>query len=112
VASANPEYHNLVVVADPGTTIWLIDDIWHPVEKGNGTLETSVLHGRYFVELGPSGPRGLAYPIELFGDLRLTQEMLISGPYCQRQSPVMPDENQGLTALAPSRKTRTANSSR
>ena len=85
-------YHRLVVVADPKTVIWLVDDAWHPVQRAVGTLDTSVLRGRYFVELGAAGPRGVAYPVELFGDLRLTGAMLEAGPACQRQAPVLSDE--------------------
>ncbi len=65
-------YHRLIVVADPKTVIWLVDDAWHPVQRAVGTLDTSVLHGHYFVELGAAGPHGVAYPVELFSDLRLT----------------------------------------
>jgi hypothetical protein len=85
-------YHRLVVAADPKTVIWLVDDSWHPVQRAVGMLDTSVLHGRYFIELGPAGPDGLAYPVELFSDLRLTQAMLETGPACQRQAPVLFDE--------------------
>jgi hypothetical protein len=91
-AKSSPVYHRLVVVADPKTTIWLVDDSWHPVQKATGTLDTSVLHGRYFIELGATGSKGVAYPIELFSDLRLTQESLEAGPACQRQPPKLLDE--------------------
>jgi hypothetical protein len=87
-----PVYHRLVVVADPKTVIWLVDDCWHPVQKAIGTLDTSVRHGRYFIELGATGPNGVAYPIELFSDLRLTQDMLEAGPVCRRQPPKLLDE--------------------
>jgi len=82
----------LVVLAEPTTTIWLVDDSWHPVQKETGKLDTSVLQGRYFIELGAAGPEGLAYPIELFSDLQLTQDVLEAGPACQRQPPRFPDE--------------------
>ena len=85
-------YHRLVVVADPNTVIWLVDDYWHPVQKTVGTLDTSVLHGRYFIELGAAGTDGVAYPIELFNDLQLTQEVIEAGPACQRQPPKLLDE--------------------
>jgi hypothetical protein len=91
-AEAERVYHRLVVVADPKTVIWLVDDSWHPVQRAVGTLDTSVLHGRYFAELGAAGPHGVAYPVELFTDLRLTQTMLEAGPACQRQAPVLSDE--------------------
>ena len=84
-------YHRLEVVADPKTLIWLVDDCWHPVQKAIGTLETSVLHGRYFIELGEAGPNGVAYPIELFSDLRVTQDLLEAGPACVRQPPKLLD---------------------
>jgi hypothetical protein len=90
-AEAGRVYHRLVVEADPKTVIWLVDDSWHPVQRAVGTLDTRVLHGRYFVELEAAGPDGIAYPVELFGDLRLTQAMLEAGPACQRQAPVLLD---------------------
>jgi hypothetical protein len=86
-------YHRLVIVADTKTVVWLVDDHWHPVQKGVGTLDTNALPGRYFVELGPTGPDGVAYPIELFGDLQLTQDVLEAGPSCQRQSPKLLEDN-------------------
>jgi hypothetical protein len=85
-------YHQLVVVADAKTVIWLVDDCWHPVQRAVGMVETSILHGRYFVELGAAGPDGVAYPVELFSDLRLTQAMLETGPARQRQAPVLSEE--------------------
>jgi hypothetical protein len=85
-------YHRLVVVADPKTIIWLVDDIWHPVQKAIGRLDTSVERGRYFIELGATGLKGIAYPIELFDDLRLTQNELEAGPACRRQPPKLLDE--------------------
>lgn len=85
-------YHRLVVAANPGTVIWLVDDAWHPVQKAVGTLDTSVLAGHYFIELGEPGPKGVAYPVELFGDRRLTQAALEAGPSFQRQPPKMLDE--------------------
>ncbi len=88
-ATTPPVYHRLVVVADSETVIWLVDDCWHPVHKAIGTLDTRVLRGRYFIELGEAGPSGVAYPMELFQDLRLTQEVLEAGPACQRQPPVL-----------------------
>src|SRR5436305_711314 len=84
-------YHRLIVVADPNAVIWLVDDAWHPVQKAIGTLDTRVLHGRYFLELGEPGPGGVAYPIELFSDLRLSQDMLEAGRACQRQPPQLLD---------------------
>lgn len=94
VAAAKTEavYRRLTIVADPNTVIWLVDDCWHPVQKAIGTLDTSVLHGRYFIELGETGLNGVAYPLELFGDLRLTQESLEAGPACLRQPPRFADE--------------------
>ncbi|HTU88482.1 MAG TPA: hypothetical protein VMF69_00145 [Gemmataceae bacterium] len=86
-----PVYHRLVVVAEPKAIIWLVDDYWHPVQKAIGTLDTSVLRGRYFIELGESGLNGVAYPIELFDDLRLTQDLLEAGPECLRQPPKLLD---------------------
>jgi hypothetical protein len=88
----NAVYHRLVVTTDPETTIWLVDDSWHPVQKAIGTLDTRILHGRYFIELGATGLDGVAYPIELFNDLRVTQDLLEAGPACQRQAPRLLDE--------------------
>jgi hypothetical protein len=85
-------YHRLIVAADPQTVIWLVDDDWHPVQKAVGTLDTNVLHGRYYIELGPTGPAGVAYPIELFSDLHLTQKALESEPAFERQPPKLLDE--------------------
>jgi hypothetical protein len=92
--TANSErvYHRLVVVGNPQTVIWLVDDSWHPVQKAIGTLDTRVLHGQYFIELNETDSRHVAYPIELFGDLRLDQETLKAGPACERQPPRMFDE--------------------
>lgn len=91
-AKTEPVYHRLVVVANPKTVIWLVDDGWHPVQKAISTLDTIVQHGRYFIELGVSGLNGDAYPIELFDDLRLTKELLEDGPVCQRQPPELLDQ--------------------
>jgi hypothetical protein len=91
-AKTKPVYHRLVVVAESNTVIWLVDDCWHPVQKAVGTLDTSILHGRYFIELGPTGLNGVAYPIELFSDLRLTQDFLVAGPACRRQPPRLLDD--------------------
>ena len=85
-------YHRLVVVADPGTDIWLVDDCWHLVQQAVGTLDTSALQGSYFLQIGESGPQSLAYPIELLSDLQLTKKDLDAGPKCDRQPPVFPDE--------------------
>jgi hypothetical protein len=89
--TTKPTYHRLLVTADPKMAIWLIDDRWHMVQRGTGTLDTSVLRGRYFIELEHCGPSGVAYPIELFTDLEVTQAQLESGPACQRQPPVFED---------------------
>jgi hypothetical protein len=86
-AESKRVYHRLIVVAHSKTVVWLVDDSWHPVEKAIGTLDTSVLRGRYFIELGATGPNGVAYPIELFSDVSVTQDVLEAGPACQRQPP-------------------------
>lgn len=85
-------YHRLVVVADPETVIWLVDDIWHPVQKAIGTLDTRVIPGHYFIDFWDDGDRDIAYPIHLHSDLRLTKEMLEAGPTCKRQAPKLLDE--------------------
>jgi hypothetical protein len=61
------------------------------VQKAVGTLDTRVLPGRYFIELGASGLSGVAYPIDLLSDVRLTKEMLEAGPVCERQAPMLLD---------------------
>lgn len=91
-AKSDRVYHRLVVVADPKTVIWLVDDCWHPVQRAIGTLDTRVLQGRYFLELGQSGPTGVAYPVELLTDLRLTRDVLEARPSCQRQPPKLLEE--------------------
>jgi len=85
-------YHRLVVVADPKTVIWLVDDSWHLVQKATGILDTRVRSGCYFIELGAAGLGGVAYPIELFDDLQLTCKALEAGPTCERQRPTLLDE--------------------
>jgi hypothetical protein len=80
-------YHRLVVLANPTTVIWLVDDAWHLVQKAIGTLDTSLLPGHYFIELDAVGAEGIAYPVDLFGDLRLSQSALMAGPTCRRQAP-------------------------
>ena len=85
-------YHRLIVEADPKTAIWLVDDAWHFVQKEIGRLDTSVLPGRYYIELDKPGLKGVAYPIELFSDLRFTQKELKAGPSCPRQAPIFEDE--------------------
>ncbi len=92
VAKPKRVYHRLVVVAEPKTAIWLVDDCWHLVQRAVGTLDTSVLPGRYYLELGESGPGGVAYPVDLFSDLRLTQAGLEAGPSCKRQPPKLLEE--------------------
>jgi putative addiction module component (TIGR02574 family) len=86
-------YHELTVFADPNTKIWLVCDQWHYVDSGVGSLKTSVLRGRYYIELGTSGLNGVAYPIELFSDLRLTQRELEACPACARQLPVITEDD-------------------
>ena len=87
-----PVYHRLIVSAQPKTLIWLVDDRWHPVESATGLMNTSVLRGRYYIELGATGRKGVAYPIELHSDLRVTQAELENGPACERQLPIFDDE--------------------
>ena len=86
-----PLYHRLVVIAKPKTAIWLVDDCWHLVQKEVGTLDTSVLPGRYFIELGKPRLKGIAYPIDLSGDLHLTQVELEVRATCPRQAPKLLD---------------------
>jgi hypothetical protein len=84
-AETQPEYHRLVIVATcPGTEIWLGDDLGYFVQKGIGTLESSLLPGNYTVEFGLGKP---AYPIRLAADSHYTQEELAAGPTCTRRVP-------------------------
>jgi hypothetical protein len=91
-SKAERDYHRLVFVADSETVIWLVDDSWHLVQKAVGTLDTRVLPGRYYIELGESGICGVAYPVELTSDLHLTMDMLEAGPVCEREAPKLLDE--------------------
>lgn len=79
----------MVNATEPKTDIWLVDDHWHPVQKASGTLKTSVLAGRYFIEIGAAGP---AYAVELTSDKRLTQQELEAGPSLLRQAPILLDD--------------------
>jgi len=92
IPKAKQVYHRLVVSAKPKTVIWVVDDAWFPVQKAVGKLDTSLLPGHYFIELEAVGAAGVAYPVELSGDLRLTQAALMSGPSCQRQAPKLPEQ--------------------
>lgn len=89
-AETQPEYHRLVIMATcPDTEIWLGDDLGHFVQKGVGTLESSLLPGNYTVEFG----LGTApYPIHLAADSHYTQEELAAGPTCARHIPKLLDD--------------------
>jgi hypothetical protein len=84
-AKTRPVYHRLVIVATrPATEIWLGDERGHFVQKGVGSLRTSLLPGTYTVEFG----LGTApYPICLAGKSRHTQAELAAGPACARRGP-------------------------
>ena len=71
-------------------------DCWHLVQKEVGTLDTRVLPGRYFIELGAPGFKGIAYPIDLSGDLHLTQAELEARATCPRQAPRFKENGPGL----------------
>ena len=88
-AKTKPAYHGLVIVATcPETEIWLGDDRGHFVQKGGGTLRTSLLAGNYTVEFG----LGTApYSICLAGESRYTQAELAAGPPCARRIPQLLD---------------------
>jgi len=78
-------YRELVIIAtSPTAEIWLGDDEGHFVQKGIGSLETSVMEGRYTVEFG-LGTR--TYPIHLTEDARYTEAQLRNGPSCPRPTP-------------------------
>ena len=56
-AKTKPVYHGLVIVATCSETeIWLGDDRGHFVQKGAGTLRTSLLPGNYTIEFGLLAP--------------------------------------------------------
>jgi hypothetical protein len=76
-AKTRPVYHGLVIVAAcPETEIWLGDDRGHFVQKGVGTLRTSLLPANYTVEFGLGTAR---YRICLAGESRHTQAELAAG---------------------------------
>ncbi len=113
-AKTNPVYHGLVIMATcPETEIWLGDDHGHFVQKGTGTLRTSLLPGNYTVEFGLSTT---PYPICLAGASRYTQAELAAGPTCARRIPQLldrPAERDGRNASSRRRrKTRRSNAGR
>ena len=78
-------YHRLIVRADdPGTEIWLGDDLGYFVQKDTGTLDTRLLPGDYTVEFGLGTAQ---YPIRLTQDSSFTQAELAAGPTCIPRSP-------------------------
>jgi len=80
-----PVYRKLVIIAtSPTTEIWLGDNEGYFVQKETGSLETSVMEGRYTVEFG-LGTR--IYPIHLTEDARYTEAQLRTGPSCARPIP-------------------------
>lgn len=80
-----PVYYDLIIVAtSPTTEIWLGDNDGHLVEKGIGTLATSLLPGDYTVDFGLGSP---THPIHLAKANRYTQAELAAGPTCARPVP-------------------------
>lgn len=74
-------YHRLIISASARTDIWLADDDGHLVQKERGTLDTSLLPGRYVVEFGLGTP---TYPIQLVKDSEYSQAEIEARPSCPR----------------------------
>lgn len=86
------EYFEVVIVArSPKTDIWLAHE-GHLVQKSDGTLETSILPGRYTVEFGLGSP---TYPLDVTRDVRWTEEEITAGPPCPRPNPYVPPLDSG-----------------
>jgi hypothetical protein len=82
------EYCEVVIVGrSPETDIWLGDDEGHLVQRGEGTLETSVLPGLYTVEFGLGTT---TFPLRVTGNACWTEEEIAAGPSCPRPIPSMP----------------------
>jgi hypothetical protein len=69
--------------------IWLGDDAGHLVQKAVGVLNCSLIPGDYVVEfsLGTT-----CYPIQLQGNIRITQSEIEAGPSCERPKVRLIDE--------------------
>lgn len=81
------EYFEVVIVARSlSTDIWLAHE-GHLVQKSEGTLETSILPGRYTVEFG-LGTK--TFPLHVTQDVRWTEQEITAGPSCPRPIPVIP----------------------
>ena len=81
-SNVDPEYFNLVIVATSSATdIWLGDDGGHFVDKGEGTLDTSILAGHYTVEFGLGTT---TFPIHLTRNTHRTEMEITAGPACPR----------------------------
>jgi hypothetical protein len=81
---SSSKYKSLIISAtSPETDIWLADDEGFLVQKETGTLDTSILPGRYFVQFGDAK---LGYWIDLQQELVLTEEDL-----CRSQTPSKPN---------------------
>jgi len=63
------------------TEIWLGDDSGNLVQKEVGILRSSLIPGHYVIEFGLGTT---CYPIELRGNLKLTQREIEVGPSCDR----------------------------
>jgi hypothetical protein len=61
-------YHRLVIKAPRATDIWLSDTDGDLVQKETGKMDTNLLPGDYFVQLGLDGEK---LPVRLDRDLRL-----------------------------------------
>ena len=87
------EYFELVIVAtSPTTDIWLGDDEGHFVDKGGGTLATSIRPGHYTVEFGLGAK---TFPIHITQNTRRTEEEIAAGPSCPRPIPSIPPRGTG-----------------
>ena len=81
-SDSNAKYFDLTIVADSqATDIWLVDEDGHPVQKGSGTLRTSLLGGAYYVEFGL---RSAPYLIQLSEASEYLQRDLAAGPTSDR----------------------------
>ena len=76
-------YYELTIEATrTETDIWLVDENGHHVQNGTGTLNSSVLGGRYFVVFGLDSDR--CCPIDLDGCFEFSQVELEGLGMCSK----------------------------
>jgi repressor LexA len=80
-------YRRLIIRASAQTDIWLADDDGHLVQRGRGSLDTSLVPGNYIVEFGLGTQ---SYPICLIEDSEYSQEEIERGPLCARPNVKLP----------------------